>query len=104
MQLDQALAQLLEAAAEAGARKALEAVAAQAPSSLIPIKSAGVSHRALLAAAKRGELTIHRRGKAGFVDRDELERWIRTKPEREKSPDEVAEVLELNANRRRCAK
>lgn len=72
-----ALRELLEAAAEAGARRALELAGQREPSSLVPIREAPVSYRAILKAAKEGEMKIVSRGKSSFVDRAELERWIR---------------------------
>ncbi len=84
---------------------------APAPSSLVPLREAGVSHRALLAAAKAGEITIHRRGKSSFIERAQLEAWITSAPRaRQKveaaraEADDVAELLYLNRARRRRSK
>lgn len=70
---------------------------------LMPIKQAPVSYRAILAAEKAGELTIHRRGKSAFVDVDDLDRWIRAagKAVQTAEPaDEIAELITLNRRRR----
>ncbi|MCC6668974.1 MAG: hypothetical protein IT375_34865 [Polyangiaceae bacterium] len=96
-----ALRELLEAAAEAGARRALAAVAEQTPGALIPIREAGISRRALLAAGKAGELTLHRRGKSTFVERAALERWITSGARAAKPADAIGELIEMTERRRR---
>jgi hypothetical protein len=105
MNLSEALLSLLEQAAEAGARRALELHATSQPGVLIHIKQAPVSYRAILAANKAGELRVYRRGRAAFVRRDELETWIQRAPLTERAPaaatDEIAELIQLNNARRR---
>ncbi|APU89275.1 hypothetical protein Rctr16k_14 [Virus Rctr16k] len=101
MQLADALRDLLEQAAEAGARKALESIREQAPGVFLPVKAAPIPYRAILDAERAGELVVYRRGKSSFVRRDELEAWIARAPRRSSTPrDEVAEVIALNAERR----
>lgn len=103
MTIDAALTALIEAAAEAGARRALEALPPERRGGLVPIREAPVAYRAILEAEHAGELRVYRRGKASFVDRDQLEEWIRRAPSgtAEPEPDEVAELIELHHRRRR---
>lgn len=65
---------------------------------LVALEDAGVARRALLEAERRGELTIHRRGKAGFVERAQLERWIVAGSEVAET-DDAADVIALNRRR-----
>lgn len=103
--IDRAL--LASAAALRAQADALEALAhaapaaVEAPSTLVPIREAGVSYRAILAAAKNGEIQIHRRGKSAFVERAELERWITAGARAPKPADSVAELIDLTHQRRR---
>lgn len=99
----EALRELLAAAAEAGARRALELAGQREPSSLVPIREAPVAYRAILAAASKGELKIHRRGKAGFVERADLERWIRAGSRAPKADDAIGELIDITRQRRRRA-
>ena len=96
-----ALRELLRDAAAEGARIALAERDAGERSTLIPIKSAPVSYRAILAAAKSGEITIHRRGKSSFVERAELERWIRDGARAAKKADAIDELIDMTSQRRR---
>lgn len=102
--MESALRELLEAAAEAGARRALELAPAESRSSLIPIKRAPVAYRAILEAERAGELTVYRRGKASLVDLAELESWIRRSPRaadvRPAQSDEAGELIAFNRSRR----
>ena len=101
--LERALQELLEAAAEAGARRALEQAAPEARCSMIPIKQAPVAYRALLDAERAGELRIYRKGKASLVDVAELEAWIRRAPRAADAPapaDEAGELIAFNRERR----
>lgn len=105
--MEAALRELLEAAAEAGARRALEQLNAGGPGlSLIPIKQAPVAYRALLDAERAGELRIYRRGKASLVDAAELEAWIRRAPRPAPAApgvDEAGELIAFNRTRRKAA-
>jgi len=97
------LGELIQEAAEAGARRALEQAAPEARCSLIPIKSAPVAYRAILEAERAGELKVYRKGKSSLVDVAELEAWIRRAPRpADASPaDEVGELVAFNRGRRR---
>lgn len=103
--IDRAL--LASAAALRAQADALEAMAhaapaaVEAPGTLVPIDAAPVGRRALLAAAKRNELVIHRRGKKGFVERAELDRWITSGPRATKPADEIGKLIEITQRRRR---
>jgi len=95
---DGALRQLLEEAAEAGARRALAAVAEAEPSRLIPLRAAPVAYRTLLAAIAAGELRAYRVGKRSFLERREFEAWILAhpsppRPPAPEEPDEVDRIL-----------
>jgi hypothetical protein len=100
---------LASAAALRAQADALEAMAhaapavVEAPSSLVPLRKAGVSYRGLLAAAKAGEIQIHRRGKAAFVDRNELDAWIRAggSTAKKREPDDIGELIDITHQRRR---
>jgi len=98
------LRELLEAAAEAGVRRAIESLSlAGASCSLIPIKEAPVAYRAILAAEQKGELHVYRRGKSSLIDLRELEAWIRRTPCQDRGsvkPDEVGELIALRAHGR----
>lgn len=103
--IDRAL--LASAAALRAQADALEALAhaapvpAEAPGTLVPIRDAGVSYRAILKAGKKGELRIHRRGKSAFVERAELDRWITSGARAAKASDEIGELIEITQRRRR---
>lgn len=66
---------------------------------LVALDDAGVARRALLEAERRGELKIHRRGKAGFVERAQLERWIMAGSDVAET-DDAANIIALARQRR----
>lgn len=69
---------LLEAAAERGARRALEAIQAQAARpALVPLRESPAGYRRTLAACEAGVLPRVRIARRSYVDRDALERWMR---------------------------
>jgi hypothetical protein len=103
------LSALLGAAAEAGARRALEAVGRTGDGEgLVNIKDAPVAYRQLLEAINAGELRSFRVGRATFVRRVDLETWITSaehavdcsEPQPDE-PDEIGDVIEINHRRRR---
>lgn len=101
MSLDRAIGDAIEAALRERLPAVLGQLATQAR--MLPIKSAPVSYRAILAAEKAREITVYRVGKASLVDTAELYAWIRqtglTTPV-EATPDDVGELLELDRERR----
>jgi len=96
---------LLEAAAEAGARKALEQVQAKgAASRWIPIKESPLGYRATLDLVKAGELQVHGIGHRRYLDREQLDRWLLAHPIRSNDApsddDEIAELIAAGDARR----
>jgi len=109
--IETALRELLEAAAEAGARRALAEAKLGTGPRLTPIKSAKIAYRLILEAEKKGELRVYRRGHASFVDDDELDAWIRraaivtTEVVAPIEPtDDIGELIAMNNARRRPRK
>jgi hypothetical protein len=107
------LAALLEAAAEAGARRALEIVghSGSAPSELVRLHDGPIPYRIALAAVAAGELRAYGTGRRRYLSRIEVESWIlahpiaRTEAVAETEPsDELDEVIEANRDRRRGRK
>jgi excisionase family DNA binding protein len=98
---------LLEAAAEAGARRALHTMAQAHPEQLLPIKQASVAYRRLLAAVRSGALRAYRVGGRTFIDRTDLEDWIKSHPvpraerAREDQADEIGQLIQANRWRQR---
>jgi hypothetical protein len=104
------LAALLEAAAEAGARRALVTLGDQVPSALVPLHDGPIPYRLALKAIAKGELQAFGTGKHRHLSRAQVEQWIlahpiaRTvpKPEAEApTGDEVDEVIASNRRRQR---
>lgn len=94
--------ELLERAAAEGARRAL-AEAGVGPT-LLPLRQCGIPYRAALDAERRGELRILRRGRQSWVDRADVERWIRAAPSAApEARDEIDEILAAQPTRRRRA-
>lgn len=106
MSLDLSLRELLEAAAEAGARRALADAKVAGGSKLVPIKGAKVAYRAILEAEKAATLNVYRVGHSSFVDEDELDAWIKitgtaSTTQVVEATDDVGELIEMNNSRRR---
>jgi hypothetical protein len=98
-----AIAALLEAAAEAGARKALADVAA-VPERYADLRKYGAGiYRAALRDIRSGKLPAYEaaRGKR-LVRLDDWHRWLESHPVRVASEpvDEVADIVEINRARR----
>lgn len=108
--IEQALTALLEAAAEAGARRALADAAPGGPR-MVPIREARIPYRVALAAIRDGSLVAYRVGKTTYIDRDHEDAWIarsehRIRPgehehEPEDASDEIGELIALSERGRR---
>lgn len=100
------LRQLLEQAAEAGARKALEA-APWTPQRLVPIRECRIGYRRALAAIKAGELRAYRVGQNTWIQAADEDVFIlkhqilRERARPTEADDEVSELIALNERRRR---
>lgn len=108
-----ALTALLEAAAEAGARRALEALGHERADELIDIKECPmVSYRSYLEAIRTGEITAYKSGRRTLVKRSDRDTWL-TRPgarvpvkkcgdpaEDDFGDDEIGDILRANHERR----
>lgn len=108
-----ALTALLEAAAEAGARRAIEALSHEQLDTLIDIKTDPlVTYRRYLNAIRAGELAAFKTGKRTVVKRSDRDAWLTREGARvpvkcaaEPVPDdfgddEIGDILRANAERR----
>jgi len=75
-----ALHELLEAAAEAGAKRALEQVTSSKPSRLVPLKQCSIGYRNALDLVRRGELETFGMGNRKFIDQEQLDAWLLNHP------------------------
>jgi hypothetical protein len=100
--VNDALASLLTAAAEAGARKALEQVRPEA-SRWAPLKRADLPYREVLRLVAAGELRTYGRGHSKYLDRVELDGWIESHPivtSASAETDEISELIEATHARK----
>jgi len=101
-----ALAALLEAAAEAGARRALAEIHPSQPT-WIPLRQSPLGYRQSLNLVRNGELQVHGIGNKKFLNREQLDSWLFAHPMARTPPmeiDEIQAIIDFNENRRRKRK
>ena len=96
------LQSLLTAAAEAGARKALEQVTSGPQTRWIPLRESPLGYRATLDLIRCGELTTHGIGNRKFLDREMVNRWLLEHPilNSSETPAEADELEGIIASNR----
>ncbi len=104
MSVEGALSTLLEAAAEAGARRALEQVRPEA-SRWIPLRESPLGYRATLRLIGAGELTTHGAGNRKYLDREMVDAWllghpILNSPTNAEGTDEIDAIVQANRARK----
>lgn len=106
MTASDALNELLAAAAEMGARRAIEQVATAGAPRLIPLKQCSIGYRNVLDLVRRGDLEVFGVGNRKFVDREQLDQWILNHPiakpvDTEAKEDEIDAIIAANRSRRK---
>lgn len=107
MTASDALNELLAAAAEAGAKRALEQATTSKQSRLVPLRECPIGYRNVLDLVRRGELKVFGVGNRKFVDREQLDEWILNHPMSasattvtDANDDEIAAIIAANHKRK----
>ena len=80
MTVENVLSGLLEAAAEAGARRAIEQLQTTTASRWIPLRESPLGYRPTLDLIRAGALSVHGIGNRKYLDREMVDAWLLAHP------------------------